>query len=100
MKINLLFQYQGEKKIASMVEYKDFSKGIFKLEWEHKKMRMQIEDLKQKAQDIVTLSITKDRQLVSDFLQFIFRSQKILLPITVRLFITPKALTTMKKPDA
>lgn len=28
-------------------------------------MRMQIEDLNQKAQDIVTLPVTKDRQLVS-----------------------------------
>ncbi|KAM6416094.1 cilia- and flagella-associated protein 43 [Rhynochetos jubatus] len=54
---------QGEKKIASMVECKDFSKGIFQLEWEHKKMRLQIEDLQQKAQDIVTLPISKDRQL-------------------------------------
>lgn len=48
-----------------MVEYKDFSKGLSQLEWEHKKMRMQIEDLKQKARDIVTLRITRDRQLVS-----------------------------------
>lgn len=68
MKIYLFFQAQGEKKIASMVECKDFSKGIFQLEWEHKKMRMQIEDLKQKARDIVTLPISKDRQLVSKFL--------------------------------
>lgn len=68
IKINLFFQAQGEKKIASMVECKDFSKGIFQLEWEHKKMRMQIEDLKQKARDIVTLPISKDRQLVSYFL--------------------------------
>ncbi|XP_064923169.1 cilia- and flagella-associated protein 43 isoform X1 [Columba livia] len=68
--LNCAIMYQGEKKIASMVEYKDFSKGIFKLEWEHKKMRMQIEDLKQKAQDIVTLSITKDRQLFLTVLNY------------------------------
>lgn len=51
-----------------MVERKDFSRGIFLLEWEHKKMRMQIEDLKQRAQDIAVLPISKDRQLVSYFL--------------------------------
>ncbi|XP_071605436.1 cilia- and flagella-associated protein 43 isoform X1 [Heliangelus exortis] len=61
--LNCAIMAQGEKKIASMVECKDFSKGIFQLEWQHKKMRMQIEDLKQKAQDIVTLPISKDRQL-------------------------------------
>ncbi|NXX90280.1 CFA43 protein, partial [Centropus bengalensis] len=61
--LNCAIKAQGEKKIASMVECKDFSKGIFHLEWEHKKMRMQIEDLKQKAQDIATLPISKDRQL-------------------------------------
>ncbi|NXC44621.1 CFA43 protein, partial [Penelope pileata] len=61
--LNSNIMAQGEKKIANMVECKDFSKGIFQLEWEHKKMRMQIEDLKQKAQDIVTLPISKDRQL-------------------------------------
>ncbi|KFU85366.1 WD repeat-containing protein 96, partial [Chaetura pelagica] len=61
--LNCSIMAQGEKKIASMVECKDFSKGIFKLEWQHRKMRMQIEDLKQKAQDIVTLPISKDRQL-------------------------------------
>uniref|UniRef100_A0A8C8AIJ6 Cilia- and flagella-associated protein 43 n=1 Tax=Otus sunia TaxID=257818 RepID=A0A8C8AIJ6_9STRI len=61
--LNCSIMAQGEKKIASMVKYKDFSKGMFRLEWEHRKMRMQIEDLKQKARDIVTLPITKDRQL-------------------------------------
>ncbi|OXB82375.1 UNVERIFIED_CONTAM: hypothetical protein H355_009300 [Colinus virginianus] len=61
--LNCNIMDQQEKKIASMVKCKEFSKGIFQLEWEHKKIRMQIEDLKQKAQDIVTLPITKDRQL-------------------------------------
>ncbi|XP_065528265.1 cilia- and flagella-associated protein 43 isoform X1 [Lathamus discolor] len=62
--LNRNIMAQAEKKIASMVEYKDFSKGIFQLEWEHRKMRMQIEDLQQKARDIVSLIISKDRQLL------------------------------------
>ncbi|NXW55762.1 CFA43 protein, partial [Eurystomus gularis] len=68
--LNCSIMAQGEKKIASMVECKDFSKRIFQLEWEHKKMRMQIEDLKQKAQDIVTLPISKDRQLFLTVLNY------------------------------
>ncbi|NXJ63750.1 CFA43 protein, partial [Rostratula benghalensis] len=68
--LNSSIMAEGEKKIASMVECKDFSKGILKLEWEHKKMRMQIEDLKQKAQDIVTLPISKDRQLFLTVLNY------------------------------
>ncbi|KFO69529.1 WD repeat-containing protein 96, partial [Cuculus canorus] len=61
--LNCSIMAQGGKKIASMLECKDFSKGIFHLEWEHKKMRMQIEDLEQKARDIATLPISKDCQL-------------------------------------
>ncbi|NXN32215.1 CFA43 protein, partial [Nycticryphes semicollaris] len=68
--LNSSIMAEGEKKIASMVECKDFSKGILKLEWEHKKMRMQIEDLKQKARDIVSLPISKDRQLFLTVLNY------------------------------
>ncbi|KFQ92239.1 WD repeat-containing protein 96, partial [Nipponia nippon] len=68
--LNCSIMAQGEKKIASMVECKEFSKGIFQLEWEHKKMRMQIEDLEQKARDIVTLPISKDRQLFLTVLNY------------------------------
>ncbi|XP_066047799.1 cilia- and flagella-associated protein 43 [Chamaea fasciata] len=61
--LNYALAAQGEKKITAMVEFKDFSKGIIQLEWEHKKMKMQIRDLKEKARDIVTLPISKDCQL-------------------------------------
>ncbi|NXQ54455.1 CFA43 protein, partial [Anthoscopus minutus] len=54
---------QGEKKITAMVEFKDFSKGIIQLEWEHEKMKMHIQDLKEMARDIVILPISKDCQL-------------------------------------
>ncbi|KAL9846804.1 cilia- and flagella-associated protein 43 isoform 3-T3 [Geothlypis trichas] len=61
--LNRAVAAQGEKKITAMVEFKDFSKGIIQLEWEHKKMKMQIQDLKEKARDIVILPISKDCQL-------------------------------------
>ncbi|XP_039927326.1 cilia- and flagella-associated protein 43 [Hirundo rustica] len=61
--LNCALAAQGEKKITAMVESKDFSKGIIQLEWEHKKMKMQIQDLKEKARDIVILPISKDCQL-------------------------------------
>ncbi|KFV79876.1 WD repeat-containing protein 96, partial [Struthio camelus australis] len=68
--LNCTIMAEGEKKIASMVECKDFSKGIFQLEWEHKKMKMQIDDLKQKAQDILTLRVSKDHQLFLTVLNY------------------------------
>ncbi|KAM4775660.1 cilia- and flagella-associated protein 43 isoform 1-T1 [Cyanocitta cristata] len=61
--LNSTLAAQGEKKITAMVEFKDFSKGIIQLEWEHKKMKMQIQDLTEKARDIVILPISKDCQL-------------------------------------
>ncbi|XP_073476632.1 cilia- and flagella-associated protein 43 [Aquarana catesbeiana] len=53
----------GEQKIAIMVESKDFRKGIFQLEWEHKKIQMEMEDLKKKSRDITMLRVTKDIQI-------------------------------------
>ncbi|XP_073337399.1 cilia- and flagella-associated protein 43 [Pagrus major] len=52
----------GEQKIASMVERKDFCKGIIQLQWEHKKMGMQIEDLNNKARDIQMVRLSEEQQ--------------------------------------
>ncbi|XP_075245567.1 cilia- and flagella-associated protein 43-like isoform X2 [Convolutriloba macropyga] len=52
----------GGEKIESMNESKDFRKGIYQLEWERKKMIMEIEDLLQKAKDIQRLKVTKELQ--------------------------------------
>nr|XP_009940629.1 PREDICTED: WD repeat-containing protein 96 [Opisthocomus hoazin] len=88
--LNCSIMAQGEKKIASMVECKEFSKGILQLEWEHKKMRMQIEDLKQKARDIVTLPISKDRQLFLTVLNYDSR-------VTHRISVMEQTLSIMDK---
>ncbi|XP_054839059.1 cilia- and flagella-associated protein 43 [Eublepharis macularius] len=68
--LNSTIRAQGERKVASMVESKDFRKGIFQLEWEHKKIQMQIDDLNQKARDIQKLNVTKDRQLFLTVLNY------------------------------
>ena len=53
------FQSLGETKIASMVESKDFRKSIIQLEWEYKKMMMEMEDLQNKMRDIQNLKVTR-----------------------------------------
>ncbi|XP_038265649.1 cilia- and flagella-associated protein 43 isoform X4 [Dermochelys coriacea] len=68
--LNCTIRAQGEKKIASMVESKDFSKGIFQLEWEHKKLKMLMEDLNQRARDIQKLHVSRDRQLFLNVLNY------------------------------
>jgi regulator of replication initiation timing len=52
----------SDSKIASMVESKDFRKGIVQLEWEHKKMTMEMEDLQNRMRDIVSMKVTREIQ--------------------------------------
>ncbi|XP_059155950.1 cilia- and flagella-associated protein 43-like [Physella acuta] len=60
--LNTTIKQLGERKIASMVESKDFRKGIIQLEWEHKKMSMQMEDLENKMKDIQFIKVTREIQ--------------------------------------
>ncbi|CAD5121750.1 DgyrCDS10227 [Dimorphilus gyrociliatus] len=60
--LNFKIQTLGESKISSMVESKDFRKGIAQLQWEHKRMLMQTEDLKNKMKDIQNLKVTREVQ--------------------------------------
>ncbi|KAK2163683.1 hypothetical protein LSH36_75g07025 [Paralvinella palmiformis] len=60
--LNGKIQQLGDSKIASMIESKDFRKGIIQLEWEHKKMTMLMEDLHNKMRDIQNLKVTREIQ--------------------------------------
>lgn len=57
--LNSNIKQLGESKIASMVESKDFRKGIIQLEWEQKRMLMQMEDLQNKMKDIQFMKVTR-----------------------------------------
>ncbi|XP_069756502.1 cilia- and flagella-associated protein 43 isoform X2 [Narcine bancroftii] len=61
--LNNTIQLLGEKKVAIMVKCKDFKKGIVQLEWEYKKMLMQMDDLHNKIHDILKFRITKEAQM-------------------------------------
>ncbi|KAL0964460.1 hypothetical protein UPYG_G00324140 [Umbra pygmaea] len=58
--LNKTIRALGEQKIATMVVRKDFRKGIIQQEWEHKRMRMQMEDLNNKSKDIKKLHVTRE----------------------------------------
>nr|XP_046257140.1 cilia- and flagella-associated protein 43 isoform X2 [Scatophagus argus] len=60
--LNTTIRTLGEQKIASMVECKDFRKGIIQLQWENKMLGMQIEDLNNKARDIQMLRLSEEQQ--------------------------------------
>ena len=58
-----------------MVNSKDFRKGIRQLEWEHRKMKMTIEDYIQKQRDITYLKLTREVQEVRLCLQKIYEDK-------------------------
>uniref|UniRef100_F7FJ43 Cilia- and flagella-associated protein 43 n=1 Tax=Monodelphis domestica TaxID=13616 RepID=F7FJ43_MONDO len=60
--LNNIIRVQGQRKIASMLENKKYHKGIIQIDWEHKKMVMEMEDLNKKAWDIQKLFFSKAHQ--------------------------------------
>ena len=58
-------QMLGESKVLAMNESKEFKKGIHQLEWEKRRMIMQMEDLQSRARYIQMLKLTKNIQAVS-----------------------------------
>lgn len=60
--LNSKIKELAEQKISSMEESKDFKKGIFQQEWEHRKMMMQMEDLRLKMNDIKFFKVTREVQ--------------------------------------
>eukprot|EP00105_Crassostrea_gigas_P045206 XP_019929354.1 PREDICTED: cilia- and flagella-associated protein 43 [Crassostrea gigas] len=61
--LNSNIKQLGESKITSMMESKDFRKGIIQLEWEQKRMLMQMEDFQNKMKDIQFMKVTREIQL-------------------------------------
>ncbi|XP_068953496.1 cilia- and flagella-associated protein 43-like [Petaurus breviceps papuanus] len=60
--LNNSIRAQGQRKVTNMIENKKYHKGIFQIEWEHKKMEMEMEDLNQKAWDIQMFFFSKIHQ--------------------------------------
>lgn len=60
--LNKVIKHHGSQKITIMVDCKDYKKGIRQLEWEHKKMKMTIEDFIQRQRDITYLKLTREIQ--------------------------------------
>ncbi|KAL5017485.1 hypothetical protein ScPMuIL_007074 [Solemya velum] len=61
--LNTNIKQLGESKITSMVESKDFRMGIIQLEWDQKRMLMQMEDLQNKMKDIQFMKVSREIQL-------------------------------------
>ncbi|XP_074140961.1 cilia- and flagella-associated protein 43-like [Sminthopsis crassicaudata] len=60
--LNKAVRTQGMKKVANLVEKKNYQKGITQIEWDHKKMEMEMEDLTQRAWGIQMLFFSRAHQ--------------------------------------
>ncbi|GAX77753.1 hypothetical protein CEUSTIGMA_g5196.t1 [Chlamydomonas eustigma] len=62
--LNQEVHMRGDKKVEIMKAIKDFKKGIYQLEWEHKRCDMMVEDLREKTKELQMLHVTRDLQSI------------------------------------
>ncbi len=62
--LNDAVHVRGDKKVEIMTAIKDFKKGIYQIEWEHKRCDMMVEDLREKTKELQMLHVTRDLQSV------------------------------------
>eukprot|EP00039_Didymoeca_costata_P023326 m.6715 g.6715 ORF g.6715 m.6715 type:complete len:1593 (-) comp3572_c0_seq2:173-4951(-) len=61
--LNSTIRNLGDAKIQHMTNRMDYRKGIHMLEWEHKRLDMEAEDLIQKTKDVQMLRVTRHMTL-------------------------------------
>jgi hypothetical protein len=74
--LNKVIMDHGKQKISIMGDSMDFRKGIRQLEWEHKKMKMTIEDYIQKQKDITYLKLSREIQEYLNSVDYDGKKQK------------------------
>ncbi|CAG2056440.1 unnamed protein product, partial [Timema podura] len=62
-RMNETIKKAGQRKLRTMHETTNFRRGILCKEWEHKKLRMEIEDLKEHLHTLEGIKVTKDIQM-------------------------------------
>ncbi|KAJ9595407.1 hypothetical protein L9F63_013391, partial [Diploptera punctata] len=62
--INELVRKAGKKKLAAMYRLGNFRRGILVKEWEHKKLKMEIQDLQDHLHNLENIKVTKDIQML------------------------------------
>ena len=61
--VNSVVHGKGTRKVDILTAIKDFKKGIYQLEWEHRRCDMMIDDLKEKTRELQLLHVTRDIQV-------------------------------------
>ncbi|KAK4881574.1 hypothetical protein RN001_004893 [Aquatica leii] len=65
--INRIIIKGGKKKIKAMKDAMNFRRNIIAMEWEHRRLQMQIQDLQTNYQEVNAIQVTKD---IQNYLKF------------------------------